>query len=245
MHRFFLKQELPESGNLILNEKSVVRQMHAVLKLKAGESVLLFNGSGRNFEFRIAKISSHAAFGHIVAVTKNKRDPERLVYLYQALVKKGNFEWILQKCAELGVKKFIPMISERSVKKNINKERAEKIIQEAIEQSGQDKIPEITEPITFSEAVNGIGKSSDAGEIKASETIILCDPSGIALPDKTILQETPIHIFVGPEGGFAEQEVMAVRERGGTILSLGQRILRAETAAVAAASLILTPLEIR
>lgn len=231
MHRFFLNHDIPESGNMILHERPLIHQMQAVLKLKAGENVTLFNGSGRDFILHIAKISPQAVFGHITGITDNKRDPARQVWLYQALIKKNNFEWVLQKCTELGVKKFIPIISERSIKKGWRRERMEKIMREATEQSGQDKIPELGEPVAFSEAL---------ASIEAGETVILCDPSGIALPDGKFSKEKPIHIFVGPEGGFTEQEVNAVRERGGIILSLGQRVLRAETAAVAAASILLT-----
>lgn len=245
MHRFFLKQEIPETGNMILHERSLIHQMRDVLKLKAGESIAFFNGSGRDFIFHIAKISPQAVFGHIIGIAENKRDPVRRVWLYHALVKRSNFEWMLQKCTELGVKKFIPVISERSIKKGLQRERMEKIMREAVEQSGQDKIPELAEPIIFSEALADIG---------TEETLILCDPSGIALPISGVEPHdggsTPknfrgstsedIHIFIGPEGGFAEKEVNMVRERGGTILSLGQRVLRAETAAVAAASLLLT-----
>lgn len=230
MHRFFIQENIPETGNLILHERTRIHQMRSVLKLKAGESVALFNGSGRDFIFRIAKISPQAVFGHIIGITENKRDPARQVWLYQALVKKSNFEWILQKCTELGVKKFIPVISERSVKKGLQKERMEKILREAVEQSGQDKIPELTEPVMFSDAINGIG----------AETIILCDPNGSALPNDKFSKEKIVHVFVGPEGGFTEKEVHTVRERKSIIVSLGQRILRAETAAVAVVSLVLT-----
>lgn len=234
MHRFFLNHDIPERGNMILHERPLIHQMQAVLKLKAGENAVLFNGSGRDFMLRIAKISPQAVFGHIIRVTENKRDPMRRVRLYQALIKKNNFEWVLQKCAELGVKKFIPVISERSIKKGLQRERMEKIMREAIEQSEQDKIPELAEPTAFSEAL---------ASIEAGEILILCDPCGIALPDEKFSKEKSIHVFVGPEGGFTEKEVSAVREREGIILSLGQRVLRAETAAVAATSLLLTPLE--
>lgn len=230
MHRFFLNYDIPEGGNMILHERPLIRQMRDILKLKAGESVALFNGSGRDFIFRIAKISPQAVFGHITGVEENTRDPVRRVWLYQALIKKNNFEWVLQKCTELGVKKFIPVISERSIKKGLQRERMEKIMREAIEQSGQDKIPELAEPIAFSNAVNGI---------EAGETLILCDPNGIPITSNQ-LPVTIYHVFVGPEGGFTEKEVGAVRGRGGTIVSLGRRVLRAETAAVAVAALLLT-----
>ncbi|MDO8600886.1 MAG: RsmE family RNA methyltransferase [bacterium] len=230
MHRFFLQQDIPESGNLILHEKPLMHQMSAVLKLKAGESVILFNGSGRDFEFRIAKISPQAVFGHITKVSLNKRDPILQIHLYQAMIKKNNFEWVLQKCTELGVKTFIPILSERSIKKGLNRERAEKIVREAVEQSGQDIIPSITDPISFSEAINRIGRG---------ETIILCDQSGTLLPNERFFEGKLIHIFVGPEGGYSEKEINAVREHGGMVLSLGQRVLRAETASVAVVSLAL------
>lgn len=231
MHRFFLHHDIPENGNMILHERLLIRQMRDVLKLKAGENIALFNGSGRDFIFRIAKISPQAAFGHITSIIENKRDPAKHILLYQALIKKNNFELVLQKCTELGVKKFIPIISERSIKKGLQRERMEKIMREAIEQSGQDKIPKLAEPIAFSDALNGI---------TAEESLILCDISGSALQNGKFSKEKPVVVFVGPEGGFTEKEVDAVRERGGAIVSLGRRILRAETAAVAATSLLLT-----
>src|SRR3989338_6123085 len=149
MHRFFIKNSIPEEGIFILENEEIVHQLLRVLKIRKGEKIIFFNGSGFDFEMRVDKLAGRFVSGKIVEKIKNERDPKIEVHLYQSLIKKDKLEWVLEKCTELGVKFFHPVISRHSVKTGLNIERALRIIKEAIEQSGQDKVPEIKDIIKF------------------------------------------------------------------------------------------------
>lgn len=231
MHRFYVGNELPSEGVLLLRDAELAHQLRAVLKIKMGESVLLFNGTGFDFEFVIKKLGRDHAFGRIVKKICNERKPKRVVILHQSLVKKNNFELAAAKCTELGVAEFHPFVSARSVKKGMQRERIEKILKESTEQCGGDRIPGLAAPVGFAEAVRALSKDKDAENI-------LFDSTGEPLRHARDAAKNT-HIFIGPEGGFTEEELKMFRDAGGTIASLGPRILRSETAAIIAAGLYL------
>ncbi|MBU6414790.1 16S rRNA (uracil(1498)-N(3))-methyltransferase [Patescibacteria group bacterium] len=228
-----MENELPSEGVLLLQDAEIAHQLRAVLKIKTGESVLLFNGTGFDFEFAVKKLGRDHAFGHIVGQIRNQREPGRIVMLHQSLIKKNNFEFAAAKCAELGVEKFCPFVSARSVKKGIRRDRIEKILKESTEQCGGDRIPALVAPVGFAEAVKALPKDKNAENI-------LFDPTGDPLRHAKDGAKN-INIFIGPEGGFTEEELKMFRDAGGAIHSLGPRILRSETAAIVAAGLFLTP----
>lgn len=232
MHRFYVKKELPSKGVLLLQDAELAHQLGAVLKIKIGESVLLFNGTGFDFEFTVKKLGRDHAFGHIVKKICNEREPKQIVILHQSLIKKNNFELAAAKCTELGVAEFRPFVSARSVKKGIQRERIEKILKESTEQCGGDRMPKLAAPVGFAEAVESF--SRDAKNF-------LFDPTGGQLRHAADVKH--INIFIGPEGGFTGEELKMFRDAGGAVHSLGPRILRSETAAIAAASFFLTPIK--
>ncbi|KKS36800.1 MAG: Ribosomal RNA small subunit methyltransferase E [Parcubacteria group bacterium GW2011_GWA2_42_14] len=210
------------------NEK-IVHQLSRVLKIKKGEKIVFFNESGFDFIIRVDKLLGRFVSGKIVEKIKNERDSDVEVHLYQSLIKKNKFEWVLEKGTELGVKFFHPMISERSIKTAFNMERARRIVKEATEQSGQDKFPEIYETIKITTAL----------ESARTGTSLLFDPGGeIPVPFQKNIGV--IHVFIGPEGGFTERELAIAQKCGVRIFSLGSRILRAETAAIVCVARYLT-----
>jgi len=145
--------------------------------------------------------------------------------LYQALLKKDNMELIFEKCTEVGISTFVPIASERSIKKSVNQERAEKIIKEASEQSGRALVPRVQSIITFAEAI-AIAKKTGSLNIIAHEK-----------ETRRSLDAAPptsrrVSLFIGPEGGFSEKEITMARNAGFFITSLSRRVLRAETAAI-------------
>lgn len=230
MHRFYVHHELPTEGVLLMHDAEILHQMRDVLKLKAGESVLLFNGTGFDFEFLIKKLEHNHVFGHVVRKIRNERVLPRRVALYQSLVKKNNFELIVAKCTELGVAEFCPFLSARSVKKGIPRERIEKILKESTEQCGGDIIPTLKSPVSFAEAVKALPKD---------EANILFDPQGKKWQYRAD-GAGKTNIFIGPEGGFTEEELKIFLDTGRKVYSLGPRILRSETAAIVATGLYLT-----
>src|SRR3989338_3591691 len=139
MHRFF-------TPNLMLS-KEILYQIKNVLRFKPGEKIILFDGSGYDF---ISEFQGESA--KVIEKVLNRREPERKIFLFQSLLKKDKMEWVFQKGTEVGVFDFIPVLSARSVKKDFNKERAEKIIREAAEQSGRAVLPQVHDVLDFKAA---------------------------------------------------------------------------------------------
>ncbi|MFM2357586.1 MAG: hypothetical protein RJA61_323, partial [Candidatus Parcubacteria bacterium] len=136
---------------------------------------------------------------------------------------------ILEKCTELGVTHFVPIISERSEKKNLNYERAQKIIKEASEQSGRGTLPELGETCVLQDVFE-----------KYPMDFIAFDFSGTKLENnKFQITNSKIGILIGPEGGWTERELQVFKDKHIPLFTLGNQVLRAETAAVAVSSLLL------
>ncbi len=161
LQRFFVQEKLGdlEIGNdFFVADKDLENQLRKVFRFHGGEVVELFDGSGFNFESEILNFSPENGKDGVnfklISKKKNENVPKVELHLFQAIIKKDNFEWIVEKCTELGVKAFHPIISERSEKKDLNLERLNKIAKEASEQSGRAEIPDIFEPAEFSEALN-------------------------------------------------------------------------------------------
>jgi 16S rRNA (uracil1498-N3)-methyltransferase len=224
-HRFFVLENLDGKSEFLLPE-DILHQVKNVLRFKAGERFVLFDGSGYDFisEFN-GKNSSK-----VVEKVLNRREPERKVFLFQSLLKKDNMEWVFQKGTEVGVFEFVPILSARSVKKDFNKERAEKIIKEAAEQSGRAVLPKVLEVLDFKEALEFVQRERLVG--------IIADPNSKKHISE-VLKESRMAIFVGPEGGWTEEEVGEAKECGFKAASLGKLNLRAETAAIIAPAFLI------
>ncbi len=258
LHRFFINQSL-QGTRMEIHDKPLIHQLKNVLKLAVGEEIIVFNGTGSEWRMKIEAMEG----GKIGAAILEKRQPNtesRLcVTLYQSLIKKDNFEWVAQKCTELGVSAFVPVLAARSEKKSLNYDRLKKIIQEAAEQSGRVRLPELYEAQSFEKALEN-----------TKGTIIILhkeeNPSPFPLPQgeremigvefspphlshygrgpATVFQnwgggEGSLSIFIGPEGGWTQEECELARQRGAIFTTLGPRVLRSETAAVAAAAIVL------
>ncbi len=228
MHRFFISKNLEGRDTLILPD-NIKHQVKNVLKLKAGEKVGLFDGSGSDFIFEIEVASSGAS--RFLEKTPNRREPKIRISLYQSLLKKDNFEWVLQKCTEVGVAEYHPLISARSVKKDFKRERAEKVVMEAAEQSGRALVPRIEKPIPFRLAIQ---------QVKDSGRAAAFTDTGAHEHISSILKYSTMALFVGPEGGWSPEEVNEARNCGLRLVSLGKLTLRAETAALVGAAFLLS-----
>lgn len=229
LHRFLIKDELKE-GDLILNDKDLVNQLRKVLRLKSGSKLILFDSLGRESLATIKKIDNESVFVEVENLKKDSKENDKNVSLYVSLLKKENFDWVVQKATEVGVNKIIPIITERTIKKGSHLERWKKIIKEAVEQSGRTGLPQIIEPINFKEALVETQKNN--------EQIVLFDPSGEDDWQTPILFNN-LALFVGPEGGFSSKELTEAKACNSMIKSLGNYVLRAETATVVASFIIL------
>jgi 16S rRNA (uracil1498-N3)-methyltransferase len=160
----------------------------------------------------------------IIESAQNKVLPVRETYLFVSIVKKDNFEWIAEKATELGVSHIIPIISERTEKKDINIDRIKKIIIEASEQSGRGTIPILSEVIDLNTAL------TNYGHIKS----IVWDPLATKFSTQDI--GSSIGAYIGPEGGWSSKELELFKQHSLMIRSLGPQVLRSETAVIAVIS---------
>lgn len=232
MQRFFLKPENFRNGRVEIAEPPILHQLTHVLRMQTGDELIVLDNSGDEFLCRIEQIDKKSCRLTVSEKRKNRAEPEIFMTIYQALPKKLElFELVLQKGTEIGVGRFVPLITERTERREVSKrDRMEKILKEAAEQCERRKIPELSEAQKLNDALaNANGK----------QKILLHGRGNHPLLSKIITKQTPVDIFVGPEGGFTDSEIQQAAESGFLIGSLGPRVLRTETAGIVAAALIL------
>lgn len=217
IHRFLadFDHNQPE---IALLDRELIHQWQNVLRLKPGDTVAIFNNSGHEIVGLIKKLDKGQAVVSVVEEISADNHPKRQVNLYAAILKRENFELVVQKATEIGVYQIYPIITERTVKTGLKKDRLEKIIKEATEQSGQISLPTLHESAKFTECLEVSGSN------------FLLDRTGSMVSNQWPLSE--VNIFIGPEGGFTKSEIEMACDNGFQICSLGPTTLRAETAAV-------------
>lgn len=235
--RFFIMQYIPEDASrMTLHDASVAYQVKKVLRKKAGSEIMLLDGSGFEYLCIISALSPAAIELEVVEKKKNANEPQRRIILYQSIIKKDKMEWVFEKCTEIGVSEFIPVLAEHSVKLRINGERSRKIIREAAEQSRRGKIPVLTDTLPFSEAASRAASDKKALNIAAHNDGGFPHIKDVLASDDALTR--PISLFIGPEGGFSEAELASARAHDFVFVSLGKTTLRSETAAIAASLFI-------
>ncbi len=231
IHRFIGKYNLKNKGELNISDKESVSQIRNVLKLHVGEQIILGDGELNEAVCKIRSVDRNSVAVEIMELKMNRNETGNYGILYCSILKKENFELVVQKTTELGIKEIIPIIAERTVKLNLNRERLEKIMKESAEQSGRGQLPILGEILSFYKAVE-YAKDNDLN--------IFFDASG-GLINKTEVIGKKIGIWVGPEGGWAYgemKEVLRQTQDKFIIINLGKLILRAETAAIVGSFLI-------
>lgn len=221
LHRFYISQPLGEE--VVIDEVSLVSQWTKVLRFEIGDFVILFNGDGYDHRYAFVSLSKKSC-----VLSRVQKEPSYIpakeTALYLSLIKKDKFELVAEKATELGVTSIIPVISERSLKKELSMERLRRIVIEAAEQSGRGSIPIIYEPLSLKEAVSTLD-SAFCGMLFSTE-------KGVPAISESAFAQQKNAIFIGPEGGWSggDLEIMNAYSK----YSLGKTILRAETAAIAA-----------
>jgi 16S rRNA (uracil1498-N3)-methyltransferase len=218
-HRFFVPDGIEIGATIALPEEE--RHHARVLRVRDGEEVEVFDAVGRNY------VGRFDGSGVIVLRETVNREPATAIHLAMSIIQLDKFELVLQKATELGVQSFIPLITDRmelsTERVRGREERWRKIVLEAVKQSGRSRIPPVEQPIKFDEAIAREGQK------------ILFDAD--AQPSTTDNRQ-PTTIFIGPEGGFSERELDLARNAGVTFERLGPRRLRAETAGLAAVTIV-------
>jgi 16S rRNA (uracil1498-N3)-methyltransferase len=195
-----------------------------VLRLKEGGEVLLFDGVSGEWLARVAEAGKKRMILGVVEPTRPQEKVPELTLAF-APVKKGRVDWLVEKAVELGVAHLQPVITRRTIVEKLNLERMRSHIVEAAEQCGRTALATIAEPVKLEAFLKGLD---------AASALYFADETG-GEPAAAAFQPGPATILVGPEGGFTPEEAALVRASpGARAISLGPRILRAETAALAA-----------
>jgi len=232
MPRVFVPAQLL-AGDRVTLDRTAAKHLVKVLRLEAGAAVRVFDGCGTEIEARIERASTAG-----VELTLGERHhvplPSVAITLLQSVPRGDRMDVIVQKTTELGVTRIVPVLSTRGmVKPAPNKGRRWRTIaQEAARQSGRADVPEVADAATLFVAL--------AGAAEAGGTRLILWEEERALPLRRVLARLPpgpVTLLVGPEGGFAQQEVANARAHGFQPVGLGPRILRVETAALVAVAL--------
>lgn len=236
MNRFFVEPAVV-AGPEVRLDGDIAHQLGRVLRLEAGDRILLLDGLGAEYEVELTAVLRHGKGDTATGQTVEKRpapnEPRLQVTLYQALLKGEKFDVVLQKGTEVGVSRFVPILTERCVGQAARPDRWKKIIREAAEQSRRGKLPGLVErPLKLAEALDRIKSAGQTAFMAWEEEQVLSFhqlPTGL----------TELGILIGPEGGFSQREAEQAQAAGAQTVSLGKRILRAETAGPIAAALAL------
>jgi 16S rRNA (uracil1498-N3)-methyltransferase len=228
LHRFFIAQKLGTSKDVLIEDRDVIHQWKNVFRLESQNEVILLDNSGIEYLCEIETLTREFAKLKVIGHREVVNVPKKEITLFCSLIKKDNFEWILEKGTELGVSEFMPVLSERSEKKDFNFERGNKIIKEASEQSGRGKMPILNEIVDLEKVFS-----------EFSGSFIAFHPEGEKFYTEKVSNLDKIGVLTGPEGGWTDNELELFQKNGVKIYSLGSQVLRAETAAIAVASLFL------
>jgi len=240
MHRFFVPPEWIDGKKVVMRGRQV-HQLRDVLRLSDGDRIAVLDNSGREYQVELQKVERGYAHGVVTAVS-TAAEPRTAITLYQALLKANRFEFTMQKCTELGVARFVPMMCQRCVVRGpdaVSERRLERwrtIVVEAAEQSGRGRLPMLEPAVTFEEACqSAVGFSLLPWEGEAALGLRAALQAEIQRSNGALA----VNLFIGPEGGFDPSEVEFARSCGIVPVTLGSRVLRAETAGLVAASAIL------
>jgi 16S rRNA (uracil1498-N3)-methyltransferase len=220
--RLFVRAGLGEGVRVEL-EAAQANYLGNVMRLGVGAEVLLFDGSSGEWLARVAEAGKKRM---ALSVERRTREAEQVpdVWLAFAPVKRAQVDWLVEKATELGVAKLIPVVTQRTIVERVKLERLEAIAIEAAEQCGRTRLPEIAEPVSLAKLL----EHRDAGR-----RLYFADENGGELAARAFVPGAAM-ILTGPEGGFTDGERAAIRGAANAVaVSLGPRVLRAETAALA------------
>ncbi|TYQ12912.1 UNVERIFIED_CONTAM: 16S rRNA (uracil1498-N3)-methyltransferase [Acetivibrio alkalicellulosi] len=240
MSKFFVDKKNILAKSINITGEDVIH-IKKVLRLKCGDNIIISDGAGTDYYVEIQNIQQDLVETKIISFEKNIAEPSINITLFQGLPKSDKMDLIIQKGVELGVKKIVPVITERTVvkisgaKDSIKKcERWNRISMEASKQCNRGFIPKVDGPIFFSDALkmlNGGNLNILPYEKEKDNRLKYILNDSIKAKD--------IYVFIGPEGGFSQEEVEIAVKSGVNTVSLGPRILRTETAGIAVLSILM------
>lgn len=205
------------------------------LRMRPGEALTLCDGKGTDFDGVLETVTDRQVTVRISASRPSQAEPTLAVTLYQGLPKGDKMDWIIQKAVELGVTAVVPVATRRSVarlegKADKKQERWQRIAAEAAGQCGRGMLPSVERPLSWNQALS---------RLSGEPALVFYEGGGRPLRELVTPSTRRLSVFVGPEGGFDPEEIDAIRRQGGGVATLGPRILRCETAPLAALTLLM------
>jgi 16S rRNA (uracil1498-N3)-methyltransferase len=240
VNRFFLTTESFRDDTVTF-PRNISHQLSHVLRLRPGDHVVALDGAGMEAVVELTTVADEAV-GRIVGRRPNNAEPVAQVHVFPAIIKAMKLELVFQKCTEIGAASITPVRCERSVAEFSGSARCarfETIVREAAEQSGRGLVPIVGPTLGL----------ADAFERAPHRSLVFSpDRSGgreRAIEDALTDDQTSVGVFLGPEGGFTDGEIDLAETCGHELVSLGPRVLRAETAAIVATALVIRAIDSR
>lgn len=244
IHRFFLKEYVNKGAaafqlgaTIEILDEGLIHQWEHVLRFKEGDDVSVFTGDGKEYQAKFFLLKKGKCSLLIVVELPSASTQRHEVTLISSVIRKDRYEWLLEKGTELGAKHFYPVITERSDERgSYRKDRFEKIIIEAAEQSGQQTLPEIHEVATMNSVAAELLKRGYKLYVADFEGRPILEEFGQELRKKESMK---IAFLIGPEGGWGDEDGKFFAGIVHTKISLGSSVLRAETAGIVALSSVI------
>lgn len=234
LHRFYVREKINKGKGVMaktsskdvrlikISEERIIHQLKNVFRFKTGDRIVIFDGSGTDFECEITNADKNN-FELQILNEKKVFVPQKQITLFMSVIRKENFELACEKATELGVTSICPVLTERTLPKKLNGERIEKILIEASEQCGRGDVPSFGEEVKLIDMLDG-------------KDLLVTDFGGV--PILKIPDSKFYNLLIGPEGGWSEEERKMFRDKKLKIVSLGSTVLRAETAGIVGVALL-------
>lgn len=240
--RFFIEPGCMGGAAVELPEP-LSHRLARVLRLRPGDEIRLFDGSGLEVRAQIDELTAVSGLASIIERGEAPAEPGTHVHVYQSITKGERFEWLVEKLTEIGVGRVTPLITERSVVRTGGEgnklDRWRRIAIEAAEQCGRGAVPTVEAPMEFSRALDDapgmrlLPFESAGGTAPSVQDVLTREIDAL-------FAAGAVSVFIGPEGGFTYEEVDAATGAGATIVTLGDRVLRSETAGLVTATLVMS-----
>lgn len=225
--RLFVSDPLAQGAQVLL-EGNQAHYLARVMRVGAGDAVILCDNVTGEWAAKVVEAGKRTVLLEVTQKLRGREDVPDL-WLCPALLKKDRFDLVLEKAAELGAARIVPVVTARCVADKLNPERAHSIVTEAAEQCARTALPEVAAPVKLAALLR---------DWPAERALFFADEMGGADAAQAFAGSAPAAILIGPEGGFTEEERAAIRAHPqARAISLGPRILRGETAAIAAMAL--------
>ena len=252
MSRFFVDPGNIGTNTIIVDKADDLHHMMKVLRLHEGDEVDVSDGVQWEYRARIDSLSRDEAELVILDKQAFASEPSLKVTLFQGIPKQGKMETIIQKCVELGVFEVVPVFMDRTVVVDRGKfgkkiERWNKVSAEAVKQCRRGIVPRVTDPIRSEDLLRDSDNSGVPDRFEEFDLVLFPYENEKGTTIKDVLRKCEaerVAVIIGPEGGFSDEEAIAIIGAGGKSVSLGRTILRTETAGMAALAMIMYELEL-